>query len=62
MSQADAREAFGVTEASLYALQPARGVPADTFRDAVAAKAADYAAEPSPRPSWPATWGGLWIG
>ena len=46
MSQADAREAFGISDASLYALQPARDVPADTFRDAVAAKAADYAAEP----------------
>ena len=46
MSQADAREAFGISQASLYALQPQRGVPVDTFRDAVAAKAADYAAEP----------------
>ena len=46
MSQADAREAFGVTEASLYALQPMRSVPPDTFRDAVADKAAAYSAEP----------------
>ena len=46
MSQADARQSFGVTEASLYALQPQREVPADTFRDAVADKAAEYAAEP----------------
>jgi putative ABC transport system permease protein len=45
MSQADARESFGVTEASLFALQPQRGVPIDTFRDAVADKAADYSAE-----------------
>ena len=37
---------FGVTQASLWALAAAAGVPADTFRDAVAAKAADYAAEP----------------
>ena len=45
MSQADARESFGVTQASLFALQPQRGVPTDTFRDAVADKAADYSAE-----------------
>jgi putative ABC transport system permease protein len=45
MSQADARESFGVTEASLYALSPMRGVPADTFRDAVTEKAASYSAE-----------------
>jgi putative ABC transport system permease protein len=46
MSQADARATFGVTEASLYALQPMRSVPPDTFRDAVADKAAAYSAEP----------------
>ncbi|HEY8177407.1 MAG TPA: ABC transporter permease, partial [Candidatus Limnocylindria bacterium] len=45
MSQADARESFGVTEARLFALQPQRGVPIDTFRDAVADKAAVYSAE-----------------
>jgi putative ABC transport system permease protein len=46
MSQEDAAESFGVTEASLFALQPQAGIPADTFRDAVARKAAEYAAEP----------------
>jgi putative ABC transport system permease protein len=45
MSQTDAREAFGITQASLYALQPRPGVPPDTFRDAVERKAALYAAE-----------------
>ena len=47
MSQADARESFGVTQASLYALQPQRGVPTDTFRDAVAEQGRGlYSAEP----------------
>ena len=36
---------FGVTEASLWALEPERGVPTDAFRRAVADKAADYSAE-----------------
>jgi putative ABC transport system permease protein len=46
MRQADAEEAFGATQASLYALQPTAEVPPDTFRDAVARKAAAYSAEP----------------
>jgi putative ABC transport system permease protein len=40
MSLADARDRFGVTEASLWTLEPERGVPAAAFTSAVA-KTAD---------------------
>jgi putative ABC transport system permease protein len=45
MSLADARDRFGVTEASLWALEPQADVPAAAFRSAVEATAASLSAE-----------------
>jgi putative ABC transport system permease protein len=46
MSLADARDRFGVTEASLWALEPEPGIPDATFTDAVADAAKELSAEP----------------
>jgi putative ABC transport system permease protein len=46
MSLADAGDVFGVTDASLWALQAEPGIPASTFRSAVAETAASLSAEP----------------
>ena len=45
MSLADARDRFGVTDAGLWALEPAPGIPDDTFSRAVAETAAGLSAQ-----------------